>query len=212
MNTGTADRVTFNSAAQTALRVLIASYFLAVSLEIIPGTRLGVLFDAILPEPYASATAAGLVFIFAFMIMLGMAMRVAALMVALMTFFASYVMMVRLGVVNELGAFWRDLALIAALLLTYGDTKSTGNRARRLFRRKVVPRRMKDIMARATLHDPEMSLQAMRPKNSERVTRAVAKRVARGGKQEHRRIEQKKSRTAALHPDAIPPEIDNIFA
>ncbi len=169
MSTGTADRVTFNSAAQTALRVLIASYFLAVSLKIIPGTSLGILFEAILPEPYASATAAGLVFIFSFMIMIGLATRVAALLIALMTFFASYVAMVQLGVADELGAFWRDLALIAALLLTYGEANLSGDRRRRrLVHRKIVPRRVDAIMARAALHGTEEALATLRPKNRPR--------------------------------------------
>ncbi len=169
MCTGTADRVTFNSAAQTTLRVLIASYFLAVSLKIIPGTNLGVLFEAILPEPYASATAAGLVFVFAFMIMIGLATRVAALMIALLTFFSSYLVMVQLGVEDELGSFWRDLALIAALLLTYGEASLSGDRRRRrLIHRKIVPRRMDAIMARAAKYSDDDALGALRPKASMR--------------------------------------------
>ena len=51
MSHGTADRVAFNVAAQTVLRVLIASYFLAVALRLIPGTDLSWLFAGILPAP-----------------------------------------------------------------------------------------------------------------------------------------------------------------
>ncbi|MBF9041920.1 hypothetical protein HKCCE4037_01155 [Rhodobacterales bacterium HKCCE4037] len=142
MSTGTADRVTLNVAAQLVLRVLIASYFLAVALNIIPGTNLGILFSAVLPEIYATATAAGLVFICSFLIMLGMATRVAALMLAIMTFFASYLVMIELGVEQELGAFWRDLALIAALLLTYGDSVHDRRLRRKLVQRVIVPRRV----------------------------------------------------------------------
>lgn len=146
---GTTDQVIFDTAAQTVLRVLIASYFLAVSLELISGTDLSVLFVGVLPEPYDGATAAGLVFLLAFAIMLGMATRVAALMLALMTFYASYLTMLNLGVADELGRFWRDLALIAALLLTYGDRGTSPRRRRRLLRRKIVPRRVSAILSRA---------------------------------------------------------------
>lgn len=109
-----------------------------------------------LPEPYAGATAAGLVFVFSFMIMLGLATRVATLMIALMTFFSSYLAMIALGVTEELGAFWRDIALIAALLLTYGEHSSYGARRRRLVRRQVLPRRVGAILAQAAADETAM--------------------------------------------------------
>lgn len=121
MRDGTANRVTMNLAGQTVLRNLIASYFIAVALGIISGTNLALLFSAVLPAPLDAAFAAGMVFILAFMVMLAVYTRVAALILALMMFYASYLMMVELGVEQELGSFWRDLALIAALLLTYSD-------------------------------------------------------------------------------------------
>ena len=60
MGNGTMDRVIFNVAAQTVLRILIASYFLAVALNIIPGTDLALLFSPILPQTFAAATAASM--------------------------------------------------------------------------------------------------------------------------------------------------------
>lgn len=156
MSQGTVNRVTFDAAAHTALRVMIASYFLAVALSLIPGTDLGLLFAIILPEPYSSAVAAGLVFLFSFMIMIGIAMRLAALMIALITFFASYLTMVQLGVQNELGSYWRDIALIAALLLTYSEPKLGRARSRKVLHREIVPRRIDAIMKRAAFHEPEM--------------------------------------------------------
>ena len=142
MTHGTADRVVFNIAAHTTLRVLIASYFLAVALQLIPGTDLSVLFSSVIPAPYDAASATGLVFLCSFLIMLGMATRVAALLIALMTMFASYLWMVTLGVHDELGAFWRDVALIAALLLTYADPDPARRRRRLLVHRTIVPRRV----------------------------------------------------------------------
>lgn len=115
---------TLNATAQALLRMVIGSYFLAVALGLIPGTDLGILFTAVLPAPYDSALATGLVFALAFMVMLGHATRGAALVMALITFYASYLTMLSMGVADELGSFWRDLALIAALLLTYsGPTR-----------------------------------------------------------------------------------------
>ena len=121
MTRNTAERAVINKTAQGLLRLIIGSYFLAVALNLIPGTDLGILFSGVMSAPYDSALAMGLVFALAFMVMLGHATRVAALVMALITFYASYLTMLSLGVADELGSFWRDLALIAALLLTYTD-------------------------------------------------------------------------------------------
>jgi uncharacterized membrane protein YphA (DoxX/SURF4 family) len=142
MQSTNADRIVLNSAAQALLRILIGSYFVAVSLHIIPGTDLGLLFVSVVPAPWSGALAAGLVFVLAFMIMIALYTRVAALILGLMTFFASYLAMVSLGVADELAAFWRDLALIAALVLTYSD-KDPRDRGRLApIRRHVIPRRI----------------------------------------------------------------------
>mgnify|MGYP006271411273 CR=1 FL=1 len=143
MGQGNAHNVAFGMAAQAALRMLIASYFIAVALGLIPGTDLAILFAGVLPAPHDGATAAGLVFILAFMIMAGYATRAAALVLALMTFYASYLAMIALGVADELGAFWRDLALISALLLTYSEPTAGSRPRRRLISRTVLPRRVR---------------------------------------------------------------------
>jgi hypothetical protein len=59
-----------------------------------------------------------------------------------MTFFASYLTMLSLGVADELASFWRDLALIAALVLTYSDHDPAERRSRNIVRRHVMPRRV----------------------------------------------------------------------
>ena len=55
------------------------------------------------------------------MVLIGVGRRVAALLLSLLLFWASYLTMY-MG--NDLGAFWRDLALIGGLLLTV-DLKNT---------------------------------------------------------------------------------------
>jgi len=198
MANGTSDSVTFDAAAQTALRILIASYFLAAALGLIPGTDLAVLFSAVLPDPTDSALAAGLVFIFSFMIMIGLHTRVAALMLAMMTFYSSYLTMVSLGVEHELGAFWRDLALIAALLLTYSEPKIGSQQRRRLVRRTVTPRRVEAIMARAAagVGVPRLG----RPVSDPPMFSVIARREQRA---------RAKARVMAMTDDD---DIDNIFA
>ena len=76
------------------------------------------------------------------MVMIGLFMRPAALVLGLMTFFASYLQTIELGVVDELGTFWRDLVLIAALMLTYAENAPRDQQMRSAIRHKVMPRRV----------------------------------------------------------------------
>ena len=165
MKNDTANAVTLSPVAQSLLRILIASYFLASSLRLIPGTDLSPLLRSVLPDPHAGATAAAIVFVLAFLVMIGVWTRAAAMVLALMTFFASYLRMVELDLVAELGAFWRDLALIAALMLSYSDNATGGQRSFGPIRLTVKPRRV--------AADP-----ATRAKRREEARARIAKRRA----------------------------------
>lgn len=214
MRNGTADRVTFSQSAQAVLRILIASYFIAVALHLIPGTDLSLLFAAVLPPPYAGALAAGLVFILAFMVMMAHYTRAAALILGLMTFYASYLTMVEMGVAQELGAFWRDLALIAALLLTYSDGGPARTARRRfMLQRAVAPRRVAPILERVAAAGkrgvPEMpaaaNLSGQDGKASDPVIDDLPMITPR-------RNPMPRALPAALRDVPLEPEIDNVFA
>lgn len=142
MSNPSAERITLNATAQNLLRIVIASYFLAVGLNLIPGTNLTILAEQVLPAHVAEPLSAMLVFALAFLVMIGLYMRPAALVLGLMTLFASYLQMIELGVADELGTFWRDLVLIAALMLTYAENAPRDYRMRTAIRRKVTPRRI----------------------------------------------------------------------
>jgi len=142
MTNPTAERITLNATAQNLLRIVIASYFLAVALNLIPGTSLTILAEQLLPVHVAAPLSAMVVFALAFFVMIGLYMRPAALVLGLMTLFASYLQMIELGVSDELGTFWRDLVLIAALMLTYAENEPRDHRMRSAIRRKVTPRRV----------------------------------------------------------------------
>ncbi|AHM04961.1 hypothetical protein roselon_02651 [Roseibacterium elongatum DSM 19469] len=142
MSNGTTSRIALGAVAQATLRIMIASYFLAVALNIIPGTDLALLFSWAIPPIWAGALAAAIVFLLSFMVMIAVHTRVAALLLGLMVFYTSYLTMVELGVERELGAFWRDLALIAALLLTYSDAQPGVRDRRGPIHRHVAPRRV----------------------------------------------------------------------
>lgn len=104
---------------QNLVRVVIASYFLAVAVGLIPGTDASPLTAAVLPEPYAGAAGQTVIFVTAYLVLVGVWLRVAALLLANVLFWSSYIGNAGIG---DLEAFWRDLALIGALILTYTQT------------------------------------------------------------------------------------------
>lgn len=129
------DRAVLGSTAQNMLRVLIASYFLAGAIGLIPGTDLTSLTDRLLPTVLSAPVAGLTVFILAYLVMVGIWLRGAALLLGILTFWASYLHMIGLGLESELGVFWRDLALIASLMLTYAEPDAEAIENRNLLRR-----------------------------------------------------------------------------
>ena len=119
MQTSISGQTPPRSNAASLLRVLIASYFVAVGLGLIPGTDFTQLTGLIAEPQVASVLTAIVVFALSYMVMVGYRTRLAALVLALFTFFAAFVGYVGPSGTGDLGAFWRDLALVAALLLTY---------------------------------------------------------------------------------------------
>jgi hypothetical protein len=131
---------------------MIASYFLAVALKLIPGVHFGALFGYLLPPLAADAVAAGAVFLLTFAIMIGLATRLCAIILGLMTVYASSLGLAAGGDIAALGALWADLALVAGLMFLYGDCTSERKLRRSLMvRPSVAPRRV-DISMAATLN------------------------------------------------------------
>lgn len=100
--------------AQFVTRLIIVSYFVAVALNIIPGIEIARLANPFMPDIYAHYTMRTIVLTLSGMVLFGVWRRAAALVLALVVFWTSYITLYSGG---ELGAFWRDLALIGALLL-----------------------------------------------------------------------------------------------
>lgn len=131
-------RDTLNQTGQTLIRIVIASYFIASASGIIPGMQAGILFEPVLEPDVAYLAGAATVFCLAFLILTGYALRAAALVLSIMLFWSSYLTMIDLGLAEQLGFFWRDLALIGALMLTYLGTGRHGSYSRPFSRRRKV--------------------------------------------------------------------------
>lgn len=142
MNTDQTTHGNLNENGQNLVRILISSYFIAVALGLINGTDGSVLAAYFLPEAYASFAGSAIVFALAYMVLVGIWLRPAALLLALVLFWSSYI--VNFGPEGPLkvGDFWRDLALVGALMMTYnGSPRSL--RRRSLWRRAPKVRRIR---------------------------------------------------------------------
>ncbi len=101
--------------AQFITRLLIVSYFIAIALGLIGGVDVSRLATPFLPETLAVYLMRVIVLALCGMVLFGMWRRPAALVLSLIVFWTSYITLYAGG---EIGAFWRDLALIGGLLLT----------------------------------------------------------------------------------------------
>lgn len=136
------DRITLTATGANLIRIVIASYFLALGAGVIPGTDVSALFSAVLPPPWAALLSGALVFGLAYLVLVGVWLRPAALLLALVMFWASYISAAQAGFGPQLGSFWRDMALIAALILTYAETDPRARTRRAALRSLRAPRRL----------------------------------------------------------------------
>lgn len=125
MRKAAARRLAIDISGSSVMRMLIASYFMALSLGLFQGAEIARLAAPFLPENLATIVMGALVFVLAAMVMTGFHRRSAALVLALVIFWASYLTMFAATAAEDIGAFWRDLALIGGLMLTYNDPEDT---------------------------------------------------------------------------------------
>ncbi len=115
-------------ATQDTARMMIACYILARSLGLAgesPADRL--LPSLQLPGTYAEAVAQAVLVVLGLALMLGIQVRLTALLLGLHLFWTSFVLTWLSGGVAGLDAFWRDLTLTAALaLVASGELRQTG--------------------------------------------------------------------------------------
>ncbi|MEO0944178.1 MAG: hypothetical protein AAFY06_04965 [Pseudomonadota bacterium] len=113
------DFVVGKISAQMVTRLLIVSYFVAMALGQISSIEVARLAETFLPPEQASLVMSGLILALAGMVLFGFFRRPAALVLALIVFWSSYITLFSGGGIE---AFWRDLALIGGLLLTANVT------------------------------------------------------------------------------------------
>jgi uncharacterized membrane protein YphA (DoxX/SURF4 family) len=103
------------------LRLLIASYFIGAATGIVPFSSGREMAAILLPDAYAGFGYSAFMFTTSYLILMGRQIRAAALLLAVFVFWSSF--LASFGPNRTLGLeeFWRDLALISGLLLTYAN-------------------------------------------------------------------------------------------
>lgn len=115
-----AERI-IDMAGLSMIRIVIASYFTAVSLEIIDGVNPAALFLPFLPALPADLAGSALLLFLSLLLMTAICLRMAALSLALFVLSSSLMQNFIAYEVGNLTFFWRDLALISAVILSYAS-------------------------------------------------------------------------------------------
>lgn len=105
------------------IRIVIGSYFMAISLGLINGIDPAVLFRSFLPGPTALLAGTGTLFFLSLIFMSGVALRMSALSLALFVLCSSVAENLLPVEPMPLSSFWRDMALVCAVLMSYSSLR-----------------------------------------------------------------------------------------
>ena len=117
------------------LRIVLSSYFIGTSLGLITGTNITVLAHLVMPSNLAEFIANTGVFILAYLVLMGVWLRPAALLLAGYVLASSgFATFVADGSAT-MSEFWRDVALMAGLMMTYLNNNARKARSEAVIRR-----------------------------------------------------------------------------
>lgn len=124
------------------LRIVIGTYFMALALGLIEGFDSAALFRPLMGPAAAETVGATLLLSLAIWFMLGTALRLAALSLALLVLSSSFMTNFVVGPVENLSAFWYDLTLTCAVLLSYMALDTRNMRRASIFAHRARLRRI----------------------------------------------------------------------
>ena len=153
MNTAAKAATQMSQSGTNLLRVVLSSYFIGVSLGLVHGANVTALAKVFMPDNYANFLTNTTVFVLAYLVLMGVWLRPAALLLAIALLSNSLFLLLNSTSPDVMSDFWRDAALIAGLMMTYLQTTMRDVRRRAVLRRlpkarkispteKVMPRRV----------------------------------------------------------------------
>lgn len=98
------------------LRILIASYLMAVSAGIAPGPDLVPILAQFMPSTWATPFGTAVLFLLAYAMMAGIWLRLSILLLAISLVGTSFMENFIFAQTPDLGAMWRDMVVLCALL------------------------------------------------------------------------------------------------
>lgn len=101
---------------ENLIRILIASYLMAVSVGIAPGPDLVAVFAQLMPETAAMTLGTAVMFMLAYAMMAGLWLRTTLLVLATMIVGTSFMENFILAETPDLGQIWQDIVVLCALL------------------------------------------------------------------------------------------------
>lgn len=105
--------------ARNLIRIVTGSYFAALALDLVEGLDKAILFAPLLDAKAADFVGSTLLLSLSLSFMLGYQLRLSALSLALFVFVSSFAQhMIHVGP-GAVSAFWRDLTLTCAVMLSY---------------------------------------------------------------------------------------------
>lgn len=123
----------FDHTGRSLIRIVIGSYFVAISTGLVHGVDRAALFSAIMTPPQAEQAGSATLMVLSIVFMSGLLLRLSALMLALFVLCSSLIQnQFLLGPIG-FSAYWRDMALVCAILLTYAAQRPHGVRKVRWF-------------------------------------------------------------------------------
>jgi len=125
------DKNVLSSGELTLARVLIASYFLANGLGLTDGVSLAPVFAPVFGDSIAAFFSHVILFAMGVLVLLRAALRQVALTAAGLLIAVHFITFAQTGLVDG-QSVWRDIALVGALVLTYGQREG-------FFTRRPVP-------------------------------------------------------------------------
>lgn len=130
------DKRWMNQTGLNLIRIVIGSYFMAVSLGLVTGVDQTALFAPFLPFAFADIIGSTVLFVASIAFMLGVALRQTALVLALFVFCSSLTQNFLIAEFGDISAFWRDLTMVCAIILTYSNMSRRETRCADLIRRR----------------------------------------------------------------------------
>jgi uncharacterized membrane protein YphA (DoxX/SURF4 family) len=108
-----------NQTGLNLIRIVIGSYFMAVSLDLVIGVDQTILFAPFMSAALADLVGSTLIFVSSVLFMTGVALRLTSLFLAMFVLCSSVIQNFIVFEMGNLSDFWRDVALVCAVILNY---------------------------------------------------------------------------------------------